>query len=464
MDAASTLKPTVGLEVRRTLTLALPLILAQVAQMSASFVDTLMVGRLGNTQLAGIALGGSIFFLTFLVCGGVLFSVSPVVSQAFGAGETRAAGRAAQGGFFLALLLSVPALVLFSQIGHILPLLGQEPEAVRLATGYVQAIAWGFVPALLTVSLRGLFEGTSNPRPVMVIAFLAVGFNALMNYLLMFGHWGFPALGLIGTGYASALSFWLSLTLLALYSARTLPKFGVFRFRGVDLGMVVTLLRIGWPIGLTLGFEAGLFSATAVLMGTLGTVPLAAHQIAVQSASFTFMVPLGLASATAVRVGQAVGRRDPDGIRWAGWVGIGLSACVMLVSALTFWFLPERVAGLYLDVADPANTAVVRKAVQFLAFAAVFQVFDGLQVSAAGALRGLKDTRAPMLISLTSYWGVGLSSGVLLAFVLGLGGRGLWLGLVLGLVTAAVLLVRRFSQAVPATSGGDGALTRTLEA
>ena len=446
MDAASTLKPTVGLEVRRTLTLALPLILAQLAQMSASFVDTLMVGRLGNTQLAGIALGGSIFFLTFLVCGGVLFSVGPTVSQAFGAGETKAAGRAAQQGFFLALLLSVPALVLFSQIGRILPLLGQEPGAVRLATGYVQAIAWGFVPALLTISLRGLLEGISNPRPVMYIAFLGVGFNALMNYLLMFGNWGFPALGLVGTGYASALSFWLSFALLVLYSVRTLPQFEVFRFRGVDSGVLANLLRIGLPIGLTLGFEAGLFSATAVLMGTLGTVPLAAHQIAIQSASFTFMVPLGLASATAVRVGQAVGRRDPAGVQRAGWVGVALSAGVMLVSALTFWLVPERVVGLYLELDDPANAAVVRTAVRFLAFAALFQVFDGLQVSAAGALRGLKDTRVPMLISLTSYWGVGLSSGVLLAFGLGLGGRGLWLGLVLGLVTAAFLLVGRFQR------------------
>ncbi len=452
MAAAPALKPSLGLEIRRTLTLALPIVLAQVAQMSASFVDTLMVGRLGNTQLAGIALGGSIFFLTFLVCGGVLFSVGPTVSQAFGAGATKAAGRAAQQGFFLALLLSVPALVLFSQIGRILPLLGQEPEAVRLATGYVQAIAWGFVPALLTISLRGLLEGISKPRPVMYIAFLAVGFNALMNYLLMFGHWGFPALGLVGTGYASALSFWLSLTLLVLYSVRTFPQFEVFRFRGVDVKVLVDLIRIGLPIGLTLGFEAGLFSATAILMGTLGTVPLAAHQIAIQSASFTFMVPLGLASATAVRVGQAVGRRDPDGVQWAGWVGIGLSAGVMLVSGLTFWLVPERVVGLYLDTGDSANTAVVRTAARFLAFAAVFQVFDGLQVSAAGALRGLKDTRAPMLISLTSYWGVGLSSGVLFAFILGWGGRGLWLGLVLGLVTAAFLLVGRFRRLQVGTS------------
>ncbi len=452
MDAATPPTPSsssVLLEVRRTVTLALPLILAQLAQMSASFVDTLMVGRLGNVQLAGIALGGSVFFLTFLVSGGVLFSVGPSVSQAFGSGDTKAAGRAAHQSFFLALLLSVPAILLFSQIGRILPLLGQQPETVRLATGYIQAIAWGFVPALLTISLRGLLEGISNPRPVMFIAFLAVGFNALMNYLLMFGHWGFPALGLVGTGWASALSFWLSFALLATYVYRTQPQFEVFRFSGIDARIIAGLVRIGLPIGLTLGFEVGLFSATALLMGTLGTVQLAAHQIALQSASFTFMVPLGLASATAVRVGQAVGRGEQAAVGRAGWTGITLSGAVMMVSAFVFWFFPEWVVGLFLDVSDPQNTAVVRTAARYLAFAAAFQVVDGLQVAAAGALRGLKDTRVPMLISLFSYWFIGFSSGLFFAFVLDMGGRGLWLGLVLGLVTAAVLLVGRFRRLPP---------------
>lgn len=444
MDAATTSPPTLTLEVRRTFTLALPLILAQLAQMSMSFVDTLMVGRLGNASLAGIALGSSIFFLALIICSGVLFAVGPTVSQAFGAGDLETAGRAAQQSFFLALLLLVPALLLFWQVGPLLARLGQEPQTAALATGYIQAIAWGFLPALLTTGLRGLLEGISNPRPVMFIALAGVGLNVFANYTLMFGNFGFPALGLVGTGWASAFTYWMTFLALALYVHRALPQFGVFRRLRLQRSVLWTLLRVGWPIGLTLGFESALFSATAILMGVLGTVPLAAHQIAIQSASFTFMVPLGLASATAVRVGQAAGRRDAAGVRRAGWVGIALSAAVMLLSALTFWLLPERVVSLYLRLDDPANAAVIRTAVQFLAFAAAFQVFDGLQVSAAGALRGLKDTRAPMLISLFSYWGIGLSSGALLAFTLGLGGRGLWLGLVLGLVAAALLLVGRF--------------------
>lgn len=444
MPVASPPPPSLALEVRRTFALALPLILAQLAQMSMSFVDTLMVGRLGNASLAGIALGSSIFFLALIVCSGVLFAVGPTVSQAFGAGDLETAGRAAQQSFFLALLLFVPALMLFWQVGPLLARLGQEPQTAALATGYVQAIAWGFLPALLTTGLRGLLEGISNPRPVMFIALAGVGLNVFANYTLMFGNFGFPALGLVGTGWASAFTYWMTFLALALYVHRALPQFGVFRRLRVQRRVLWTLLRVGWPIGLTLGFESALFSATAILMGVLGTVPLAAHQIAIQSASFTFMVPLGLASATAVRVGQAAGRRDAAGVRRAGWVGIALSAAVMLLSALTFWLLPERVVSLYLRLDDPSNAAVVRTAVQFLAFAAAFQVFDGLQVSAAGALRGLKDTRAPMLISLFSYWGIGLSSGALLAFTLGLGGRGLWLGLVLGLVAAALLLVGRF--------------------
>lgn len=444
MDAATTSPPTLALEVRRTFSLALPLILAQLAQMSMSFVDTLMVGRLGNASLAGIALGSSIFFLALIVCSGVLFAVGPTVSQAFGAGDLETAGRAAQQSFFLALLLLVPALLLFWRIEPLLARLGQEPQTAALATGYIQAIAWGFLPALLTTGLRGLLEGISNPRPVMFIALAGVGLNVFANYTLMFGNFGFPALGLVGTGWASAFTYWMTFLALALYVHRALPQFGVFRRLWVQRSMLWTLLRVGWPIGLTLGFESALFSATAILMGVLGTVPLAAHQIAIQSASFTFMVPLGLASATAVRVGQAAGRCDAAEVRRAGWVGIALSAAVMMLSALTFWLLPERVVSLYLRLDDPANAAVVRTAVQFLAFAAAFQVFDGLQVSAAGALRGLKDTRAPMLISFFSYWGIGLSSGALLAFTLGLGGRGLWLGLVLGLVAAALLLVGRF--------------------
>ena len=432
-------------EVRRTFTLALPIILAQLAQVSMGFIDTLMVGRLGGEALAGIALGASIFFFALIIGLGVMSAVGPTVSQAVGANNSETAARATRQSFYVAVALTLPATLLFRQAEPLLRLTGQEAHTAELAAAWLRAISWGYLPALLLAGLRGLLEGSARPRPVMLIAFLGVGLNVAANYTLVFGNFGVPAFGAVGTGWASAFVYWTMFLAAALYVRVALPRFGVFdRPYRPDLRVLRDLLVVGLPIGLMLGFESGLFSVATILMGTLGTVPLAAHQIAIQTASFTFMIPLGLASATAVRVGQAVGRGDAVGTRRAGWTGIGLSAAFMSSTALAFWFLPEQIVSLYLNVDDPANAAVVRTAAQFLVFAAAFQIFDGLQVSAAGALRGLKDTRVPMLISLVSYWGVGLSSGAVFAFGLGMGGRGLWLGLVLGLVTAAVLLVGRF--------------------
>lgn len=453
--------PATTQELRHMLLLALPLILAQLAQVSMSFIDTLMVGRLGSGALAGIALGSSIYVFALIIGMGVMFAVGPTVSQAYGAGRLSEVARAARGSLFLALGLSVPAWVLFWQAGPLLNLLGQDAATAAEATGYLHAIAWGYLPALWLTGLRGLLEGLSRPRPIMVIALLGVLLNVGANYALIFGHFGFPALGLVGSGWASSIVYWSMFLAAALYVHRALPQLQVWtRLRAPDWGVLRDLVRVGWPIGLTLGFEAGLFSFTAILMGVLGTVQLAAHQIAIQSASFTFMVPVGLATATAVRVGQAAGRRDGPGVRRSGWVGVSLSAGFMTLTALTFWLVPERVVALYLDVSDPANAEVVRTAAQFLALAAAFQVFDGLQVSAAGALRGLKDTRVPMLMSLLSYWGIGLTTGVLLAFRGGLGGQGLWLGLVVGLASAALLLTWRFRRTTsgarlqPAPLGG----------
>lgn len=454
MDAALTSKPPLGLEVRRTVTLALPLILAQLAQVSMGLVDTLMVGRLGGDALAGVALGSNLFFFALVTGLGVMGAVSPTVSQAFGAGDLRGAGGAAQQSFFIALLLSVPAFALFWNAEGLLLRLGQEPAAAALASSWLRAVCWGFLPSLWLTGLRGLLEGISRPRPVMLIAFMGVGVNVAANYALIFGNFGLPALGVAGAGYASAFAYATMFLAAATYVHRALPAFGVFRGAPrPDFRTLRSLLAIGVPIGLTLAFESGLFSVTAVLMGTFGTTALAAHQIATQTASFTFMIPLGLAAATAVRVGQAVGRKEGAAARRAGWIGIGLSAGFMTCTALTFWFLPERIAGLFLDASSPEGAAIVRTAAQFLAFAAAFQIFDGLQVSAAGALRGYKDTRVPMLISLLSYWVIGLSSGALLAFVFGAGGRGLWFGLVLGLAAAAVLLVGRFHRFQPSVTG-----------
>lgn len=439
-------RPTLR-DVRQTLVLAAPLVLAQLAQMSMSFVDTLMVGRLGTEQLAAIALGSNVFFLTLMFCSGVMFAVGPVVAQAVGAGAPDDAGQAVQQSFLLAALLTLLAHLLFSYAEPLLLGLGQPPAQAHLAAAYIKAIRWGFLPALCLSGLRGLYEGRARPLPIMLITFAGVGLNVLGNYLLMFGKLGLPALGLVGAGWASAITYSAMFLALAVYTHLRSPVYRIFASWQLRPRVMWRLAKIGLPIGMTVGFEVGLFSVTAVLMGTMGAVTLAAHQIALQSASFTFMVPLGIASATAALVGQAAGRRDAYGVRRAGVTGILLSAAFMACTALVFWLLPERVVALFIDTRAAENRGVVPLAVKFLAFAAAFQVFDGLQVSAAGALRGLADTRVPMLISLLSYWGIGLTTGVVAGFVLGFRGAGLWFGLVLGLVSAAILLVLRFRHA-----------------
>lgn len=425
--------------------LAGPLVLAQLAQMSLGFVDTLMAGRLGPQALAGIALGSVVFGFVSIVSMGVLFSVAPTVAQAFGADRPSEAARATQQGLWLAALVSVPGLVLFQFAGPLLLATGQDPEVAALAASYLRVVALGLLPSLILVALRGFLEGIGDARPIMVVLVTGVGLNVLGDQALMFGKWGFPALGLVGTAITTTLVYALMAAALAVYVAFRYDDYRVIRgLRGPDRSELRTLFRVGWPIGVTLGFEGGLFSATALLMGLFGQDALAGHQIAIQAASITFMIPVGLSIATGVRVGAAAGRRDAQAVRRAGLTGIVAAATVMLGTAALFRFAPELVVSAFLDPRDPRNADVVLFATRFLGIAAAFQVVDGVQVSAAGALRGLRDTRIPMIISLVAYWGLGLTTAIVLAFVVGLDGVGLWTGLVVGLGAAASMLLWRF--------------------
>jgi MATE family multidrug resistance protein len=451
--------PVVRREVLDLMVVAGPLILAQLAQMSMSFVDTLMAGRLGQQALAGIALGSTLFGLVSIVSMGVLFSVAPLVSQAHGAEEPEQAARAARQGLWLATILALPGFVLFRSAEPLLLAVGQEPAAAALAGGYLAAVSWGFLPSLLLTALRGFLEGLSDTRPIMVVLFVGIALNVVANNALMFGRWGFPALGLVGTGVATTFVYTVMAVAAAGYVALRYRRYRVLRgLRRPDPATLRELFRVGWPIGMTLGFEGGLFSFTALLMGLFGQAALAGHQIAIQAASVTFMVPVGLSIATGVRVGQAVGRGDPRAVRRAGLTGIGAAVAVMLGTATLFRFAPGVVVAAFLDRSDPANAEAVRYAVAFLGIAALFQVVDGIQVAAAGALRGLRDTRAPMLISLLAYWAIGMTVAALLAFPAGMGGRGLWIGLVVGLGVAAMLLLRRFLRLSAAPRVGAAAV------
>ncbi|MEZ4702475.1 MAG: MATE family efflux transporter [Rhodothermales bacterium] len=438
---------TLGTELRETLWLALPVVGSQLGQMSMGFVDTVMVGRLGPQALASVALGSTLFFFLAIVSMGVVFAVGPMVSQAYGAGDYDVIGRSVRQGLWMGVALSIPSITLLYNADRLFALMGHDADTASLATAYLRAILWGFLPFMWFAALRSFVEGVSRPFPVTLITLLGLGLNIGSNYVLMFGKLGFPALGVVGTGYASAVVFWFMCVVLALLAGRqpALRGFAVFsRLRLPDTEYFRKLFRIGWPIGALHGVEAGLFSVTALLIGVLGTNDLAAHQVAIQFAAFTFMVPLGIGIATSVRVGQAVGRQDAVGIRMAGYIGIGLAMTFMGCAALFLWLAPETAVGFYLDVDEPANREVVRLAVQLLGFAAVFQVFDGAQVSASGALRGLKDTRGPMLIGALAYWGVGMTTGYALGFWAGMGAAGLWAGLVVGLMVAALALIWRF--------------------
>jgi multidrug resistance protein, MATE family len=430
-------------EIRACLALAIPLAGAQLAQAATAFIDTVMMGLLGSATLAAGGLGAAFFQALVIISTNLLAAVSPLAAAAYGAGEQDAVSRTVSQGFWLAASLTLPVALLLWFAGPIFRGLGQEPTLIETALPYLRAIVWSIPPLLGFAVLRHFVSALSDPRPVIVIMLAGALCNALGNYVLALGKFGLPALGLAGIGLASTLSLWGMFTALLLYVLirPRYRKYRIFHSLGrFEPFVFFELVRIGLPIGVLAAVETGMFTLTTFWMGQLGTTVLAAHQVALQTAVITFMVPLGISLATTVRVGLRLGQQDWQGAKLAGAVGIGLSILVMIAAALLFWLMPERIVGFYLDTQDPANREVVQLAQRLLGVAAIFQIVDGVQVSASGALRGFKDTRVPMLIGILAYWGIGLPSGYLLGIHLGLGSIGLWWGLALGLLVAALIL------------------------
>lgn len=436
-------------EAKACLLLATPLAAAQLAQASTNFFDTVMMGWLGSKIIAAGALGAMVFATLVLICTGVLSAVSAIAAVAYGAGDRKRLSRLIGQGLWLSIGLSLPVMLLMWHFGPILLRLGQDPSNVILAETYLKAIVWGFPAALGFAVLRNVVSALNKPQPMMAIVVLGVLMNIAGNYILMFGKFGLPALGLAGIGLASSISFWFMLLAAAVYIQVNKELKNCHLFAGwhqFDGKMLGEIIHIGWPIGVLLAVEASLFAVTALLMGYLGTVTLAAHQIALQTAAMTYMVPVGISYATTIRVGQTIGANDAIGARRAGYVGIGISAIFMSVMAVFFWTQPEKIVAIYLDIKNPDNSQVVQLSMSLLAIAATFQLFDGIQVTASGALRGVKDTRIPMFIGIFSYWCVGFCGGYLMGFRLGWNGSGLWFGLVLGLAFAATILTWRFQR------------------
>jgi len=433
--------------------LAGPMVLGQLTGVLMTFVDTVMSGRLSAEALASVATGAAIWHTVFLFGLGVLLAVSPSVAQLDGARRHDEIPSVVRQAVWIALGLAALAVVVYRSAGPLLVAMAIAPELHPTILGYLKALAWGAPAMYLFLALRFLCEGMGISRPIMYFGFVGLGVNVVANYGLIYGRWGLPALGAIGCGHATSAVWWVELVGLALYVHfhPRLGRLGVFqRLEAPRPREIVSLLRLGLPIGWTFFVEVSMFATVALLMGSIGTVPVAAHQIAINVASITFMVPLGLGLATTVRVGNAAGRGEPDGVARAGWIGISLAVAAQVLAAVVLWAFPRSIASIYSQ-----DAAVVSLAAQLLLLAAAFQLPDGLQVAAAGALRGVKDTTGPMVVTVVAYWLVGLPLGHALAFRAELGPRGLWIGIIAGLTVASAWLTVRFRRQSGRTAPGQ---------
>jgi MATE family multidrug resistance protein len=434
-------------EIVATLRLAAPLVFTQLAMIGINTTDIVMMGWLGPQELAAGALGMNIYIPFFLFGMGIATVVAPMTAQALGARDFDGVRRTLRQGFWLILLFGALFTAILWNGRHLLLASGQDPAIALLSQEYLQAVAWALLPSLWFVVLRCFVTAHSRPRSVLVITLAAVAVNALGNYGLMFGNFGLPRWELVGAGVISSIVS--ALMLLALFGYvlrdRQFRRYDILsRFWRADWPRFVELFRVGVPIGLTIVAEAGLFSAAALIMGIISIEALAAHAIALQCAAVAFMVPLGIGQAAVVRVGLAAGARDNDGVRRAGWSALLAGSLVMACSALAFWFAGSWLVGLYLDASVPENGPVIELAVAFLAIAALFQLVDGGQVIGVHVLRGLKDTTVPMWLAIGGYWAIGFVAALAFAFPLGFGGRGVWMGLAVGLACVAFAVNWRF--------------------
>ena len=437
-----------GAHVWATLALGLPLVGTQIAQIAIATTDVIMLGWYGTEELASTVLGSQAFFFVYIFGAGFANAILPLAAQAEGRKDPTHVRRSVRMGMWILMLYAVLVMPLLWQLEPVLIALGQKPELAALASDYIRIAQWGMFPALMMMALRTFFAARSRASIVLWSALIGTLTNGVLNYALIFGHFGAPEMGVRGAALASVTSSTVIFLIMAgwalwhplhrdyrLFQRFWRPEWPAFR----------EVFRLGLPIGLTILAEVGLFLAASVMMGWLGTVPLAAHGIAIQLASISFMIPLGLSNAATVRVGQAYGRGDMAGLSRAAHTVMGLSVVISFAAATLFWLMPETLVSLFLDDANVDAAELLAVAVPLILVAAAFQMVDAIQAIGAGLLRGIKDTRIPMIMAVISYWPIGLSAAYGLGFGLGYGGPGIWAGLAIGLGVAAVLLNLRFA-------------------
>lgn len=420
-----------------------PLLVNYLAVAAIHFADAVMAGRIGATTMAAVAVGGSVWMLAFSTCLGIVMSVSPIVSRRFGAGEFSFIGRYTRQGLILSQVLALTLLLLAQfLIEPLLTAFGIDPGFRELTVGYVRAITWGLPAIAAFLVLRFTTEGIGFTRPIMFISLISVVVNVLGNYVLMFGKFGMPALGAVGCGISSAITMWIMVIVLAVYMYRH-PRYKpleIFHMMTrVRLPLIREMLALGIPIAVAVLAETGLFAAVSILMGTLSAEIAAAHQIALNFASTLFMIPLALSGAITVRIGHALGAEKPEAARFSGWVGIAVCGLFMSCSAIAMLTFRGSVVSLY-----TSDIAVQEIAISLLLMAAFFQVADGVQIGAAGALRGYKDTRMPMFINTFAFWVLAFPLAYMAAITFAAPPRTIWGAFVLGLSVAAVMLTLRY--------------------
>jgi MATE family multidrug resistance protein len=430
------------LESRRTIRLGAPLVAAQLLQMSMGFVDAIMAGQLNAKALAAIAVGASVLSPIMVLVFGTLLVINPIVAQLSGAGQRDRIGTYLWQIFWLSQILVPPFWLLIRNAEGILILFNIQPEIVPTTVGYLNAISWGFPAAYAYFALRYFNDGLGVTKPSMYFGMVAFVVNILGNYAFMYGYWGFPKLGAVGTGVSTAIVWWILGTLMAVFTFRKANRVDFKipqNFRPPIWNLQKEILHIGVPNGANICIEVSMFAVAALIIGSMGVNAVAAHQITINFASITFMVPLGLSLATTARVGFAIGQNDLPLARGIGFVGVALCGMVMTATALIMLTLPDLIVIMYTKDAEVREIAI-----KLLFYAAIFQISDGLQVGGLGALRGLKDTRVPTLVNIVAYWMVGIPIGYLLGVHLHWGPEGLWIGLILGLTVAAFLHNWRF--------------------
>ena len=442
----------------RTVVLGLPLVGSQVAQILIGLTDTLMLGRYSVEALAAGTMGHTFFFSLFVLGSGFAVACMPMAAGALGRGDEVAVRRVARMGIWLSTLTALAMMPAFLFSGAILSALGQNAQVAGDGQAYLRIAGWGMLPALLTATFRSHLSVLEHTRIVLWATLAAALLNAGVNWVLIFGHLGFPELGIRGAAIASVAVQTLSVLVLAAYAARGpgMARFDLFRnLHRPDWPIFGDIFRLGWPIGLTHVSESGLFAASALMMGWLGTVALAAHGIAIGIAALTFMVHMGLSQAATVRVGRAWGQGDATGLRRASLAALLLSGGAVALAILLYLGAGGAMVDLFLDATDPNADVIRALGIRLLMLAALFQLVDAGQVMALGLLRGVQDTRRPMVYAIGAYWGLGIPASYLLGFALGYGPEGVWLGLVVGLAAATAMLMGRFVRLtadVPLTS------------